>query len=526
MSAWKELVKLALLGTDKARLQENLLPEALRHTLSQADAADPEAYFYKAAALTYMYEKAGKLPADTPIPSVGQAEEESKPEIPATLRVLMPELLREESRRPELLAFLFEKIAQKGWVLPPEFLVQVLKVATLPPFKRLQTLLREIVGTRGLWLHQFNPAWKYLIQVDPEQIWQEGTNAERRQLLSDLRKTDPNKALEWLKEAMETETNARERKELIRIFQAQPNAAETEFLESLYLQLPQPKEAAKTAQIEIRRLLSEILLSSPHSNLFQDITNQLKVYAVTQKQMLGLRNKITLQIPQKEDKLLNNKLMCDHFGFDNVSPLPGVSDPEFWFCELLRCLHPSAWEQVFQDMSWADILSLLQKTEPIQKKVNLPLVQQLAQALARTRYRKGVLAYTREFGVDESNYFMLNALQADELEKYILNKSQGVIPPYLREVLGQQPEPWSKPFSRFMLKCFTTAVPGGYHNQEFAKILSLCMHFDPVVLDELFEISRMENRDWQQQVIRSQFVMPLIRLLELRQTIQHILDKH
>ncbi|MEI6411151.1 MAG: DUF5691 domain-containing protein [Bacteroidota bacterium] len=526
MSAWKELVKMALLGTDKARLQENLLPEALRPVLSHADPADPEAYFYKAAALTYMYEKAGKLPADTPIPSLGQAEEETKPEIPAALRVLMPELLREESRHPELLAWVFEKIAQKCWVLPPEFLVQVLQLATLAPFKRLRMPLREVVGARGLWLQQFNPAWKYLALTNPEQIWQEGTNAERRQLLSDLRNTDPVQALQWFKEAMETETNARERKELIRIFQAQPNAAETAFLEILYEQLPPPKETGKAAQIEIRRLLSEILLSSPHSTLFQDITRQLKAYAVTQKQMLGLRNKITLQIPQKEDNLLNSKQMCDQFCFDNVSPLPGVSDPEFWFCELLRCLHPSAWEQVFQDMSWADILALLQKTEPIQKKVNLPLLHQLAQALARTRYRKAVQAYTREFGVDESNYFMLNALQADELEKFILNKSQGVIPPYLREVLAQQPEPWSKPFSRFMLKCFTTAVPGGYHNQEFAKILSLCMHFDPVVLDELFEISRMENREWQQQVIRSQLVMPLIRLLELRQTIQHILNKH
>ena len=86
MNTWQQLIKIALLGTDKMPLPESVLPGAVRQRLSSADPSDREAWFFKAAALTYVYEKAGTLPVKTPVPDLPLAPGEQRPVCPETVQ--------------------------------------------------------------------------------------------------------------------------------------------------------------------------------------------------------------------------------------------------------------------------------------------------------------------------------------------------------------------------------------------------------------------------------------------------------
>ena len=70
--AWNELVKMALLGTEKLPLQTAVLPTKIREIVEKSPENDRETAFLKAAALTWLYEKAGQKPDHTPLPDIAR----------------------------------------------------------------------------------------------------------------------------------------------------------------------------------------------------------------------------------------------------------------------------------------------------------------------------------------------------------------------------------------------------------------------------------------------------------------------
>ena len=80
--AWNELVKMALLGTEKLPLQTAVLPHKIREILEKSPENDREAAFLKASALTWLYEKAGQKPDQTPLPNIALANIETSPIAP------------------------------------------------------------------------------------------------------------------------------------------------------------------------------------------------------------------------------------------------------------------------------------------------------------------------------------------------------------------------------------------------------------------------------------------------------------
>jgi hypothetical protein len=504
-----------MLGTERSPLQPDLLPEPVRARLDPSTAPDPESLFYRAAALTYLFEKAGSLPGKMPLPDFGVALPETNPYCSQVSVNLLKKLLEEPNRREDLLELFFGRVAAQGQVIPPELLTDVLHLGNLPGFAGLAASIRQVTGERGSWMVQFNPAWQYLTPPDSEETWTQGSNAARRQMLQSLRLRDPEAAYALIRDAWTSETNARERKELLKILQINLRGSETDFLESIYAAWPEKTDKSKPVQAETRALLVEMLLSSPDSALFSEISSGLKGYVNEQKTMLGLRSKRVLSIPDKPDGLLNPTVMSERLGFDASSPLPGVSDTAFWFCELVRTLHPTAWERVVHPQ-WPDILSVFEETA--RKTSKWPLLQHLTHALARTGYREGIRVYTDGHAVDESNYLMLNSLSESELERYVLRQPDPDLPGYLREILQREGWQWSKNLSKEVLKRLMDN-PAGYQFPEFVKILGIGVHLDPGILPDLQALAAEDPRDWQQKVVRNQLIRPLLNIVKFKQRI-------
>lgn len=519
MIAWNELVKRALLGTEKLALQEDLLPGPVRAMLGETGGGDREARFYKAAALTFAYEKAGRLPKKSDLPALPPAAEEKQDFCPPGYVAVLKKLLQEENPRSELLELCFDRIAAGGFVLPYDVLVRVLNMGTQAVYKNLREKIRFIQGQRGRWMQQLNPAWQYGVPPGTNNVWEDGTAADRRRYLLELRINEPEKAFGLLRQTWPVESG-RERKELLKILQIVPRPEETAFVEEVFALLTANKDGNKMISLEIKKICVEILLMQPGSALYKTVVDGLQKYIGAQKIMMGLRSKKTLSLPGKEDGFFCADLMSRQLGFEDVSTLPGVPEPAFWFCELLRSLHPVAWEGLI-GTDWEEIFALFGEAETAQKKVKLPLLQHLSHALARSRYRNAILAYLKQFPADDSNYFMLQVLNRAELEAYALRHTgDGQVPVFLRDLLRQPGWIWSKTLSRALLKSFTGDNPGGFHYHEFGKILPLGMHFDLSLIDDLYHKANQENRDWQKQVLRNQLIIPLLRIMEKRREIE------
>jgi hypothetical protein len=104
MNNWDKLIKTALLGTEKSEFDLKSLPDAIREYTDNSPEKDPEARFYTAASLVYLYEKAGQLPENTPIPLLDLAPDETDVVCPPAVEQLLVTLLLEQNRQVNRLA--------------------------------------------------------------------------------------------------------------------------------------------------------------------------------------------------------------------------------------------------------------------------------------------------------------------------------------------------------------------------------------------------------------------------------------
>lgn len=506
MNSWQYLVHTALLGTEKRTLEQAQLRPSVAALLKKFSESDPESRFLNLATLAYVYERAGKLPLHSTADPV-IADEDVSDDCASSLEEIFQTLLDSKPPNPEIWAYLLQKLAKDQTVIPIQFLTPVFQLATQNAFKSLQPLIPMVSGSRGKWLGQQHKAWTFASPKDPLASWETETNENRRKILMNLRAKDSKQALVLLKQAFDSERNARERKALIGTLQIPLAPEEVRFLEIVFDQLDPNAAAEKSASTSLRNFIMERLLSSPESAVFNHTVANLGKYFQL-KRIIGLKGKWSLHVPDAPDDFLQDGHMQKFMGFDPTLSNEGMLKTKFWFSELVRNLHPMAWEQLLPELNWREIFQIFEESTWYLPK--------LAYALARTRYRKAVLAYTQEYVVDASNYFMLHALSNLELEKYVMHKSQGILSEYLIELLKRPDWVWSRPFSRFVLQCLLAPRSNGYHYSEIPRMLSLHPHFDPEVLPELESAFLSPSRDFQVQLLQQQVLAPMHRLILLR----------
>ncbi len=525
MNAWQELVKMALLGTEKMPLQTAILPQNIQNILEKADKTDKEAYFLKAAALTLTYWKAGHIPDKTPLPDIAAAPDETQLFCPPQYIELLERLLSEGANKfTGLYVLLFEKIKQHDFVLPHAQLFNVLSLLEIPVFKSKKALINDIVGVRGQWVQQFNTKWQSAKTADNDTIWAEGTSAERRVMLSELRNNDPNQAFLLIKETWENE-NARERKEYMKILYQNPQPEEWSFVQTIYDNLLDAKSTAKAVNQEIKSLAAGFLLNNPLSDLHKSTLENLKKYVSTKTKFLGFQSKTVLELPIEEDDFLNKEVMKTAYA---ITDTPSTNEyfTEYWFCILLQNLHPSVWETLLDTDDWQKIFDILEEadkrfTSGRKKQLRYTFLQNLAIAFARTQYKKGILVYLEKHHINSSNESLLNVLTHEELEKYCLKKMDMGEYSSGRNALLRDNWRWSSNLSHFILRGTIKDLQVIHHNSQF--ILNAAIHFDDSILPELYELLKIEQKEWNGQYLQSHLAKPLIQFLELRKEIENLI---
>ncbi|HKV85714.1 MAG TPA: DUF5691 domain-containing protein [Ktedonobacterales bacterium] len=191
------------------------------------------AYLLRAGAAA-VCQAAGYMPT-----RVDQASEsvsdEPLPRCNSTVELLIESLLGDH--RTALLIEALDLLRRSGQALSPILLPPALD--TRAP--ELRAAISPVLGARGRWLSQFNPAWKWAAQTladtsralpaDAETLWQEGAAGQRVELLGRLRAFDPNRAREWLMETWKRE-KADTRADLLKTFATGLSLADEPLLES------------------------------------------------------------------------------------------------------------------------------------------------------------------------------------------------------------------------------------------------------------------------------------------------------
>jgi hypothetical protein len=198
MATTDRITNAALIGSARAPIDEALPSATPEGTLigSLAD-VNPEQRLLLAAGVRAVYRLAGYTPERLDAP-MEPAHTETKMVCPANVADLIHQLL--VARAGDLLQEALQRMIATGLVLPPETLPLALGSATVAQ----RPLMAQVAGERGAWLGGFNSAWSWVreslahsldeMPADADTIWQEGTSADRLQVLTHWRETDPAKA--------------------------------------------------------------------------------------------------------------------------------------------------------------------------------------------------------------------------------------------------------------------------------------------------------------------------------------------
>ncbi len=227
-----ELVRDALVGTARQ-------PEARASTAAPLDALitglgeeTAERRLLLAAGAWAVYRQAGRAASQAPQPPA-PAPAESVPVCSPGAAHLIAAMLT--GIQPELLSEALARLARAGGRLPPHLLPAALSIRA-----NTRPAVLPVLGERGRWLAQLNPAWHWARQVpldaeglpeNAEAIWQEGTPAQRLEVLGRLRHHDPAQARSW-QEAVWRNEKADYRAQLIQTLETGLSPADEPFLEA------------------------------------------------------------------------------------------------------------------------------------------------------------------------------------------------------------------------------------------------------------------------------------------------------
>ncbi|MEM1122497.1 MAG: DUF5691 domain-containing protein, partial [Bacteroidota bacterium] len=256
---WEELVKLALLGTDRSTLSPDVKAQLQAYGID-TDKEITEVVL-ESAALQAPLQKAGFQPIKWEGEDLAKSSEEElancSPKSANHLNLIL------NGRYPFALTEFVQTIADHRKYLPHELLPELLDKCIKD--ETLWEKLRPIIGSRGNWLIQLNPTWQPLAMTVSEEKWELGTKEERVAMLKMLRQQAPTEGLQLLLSTW-AEDGLSEKVALLKCLAVSLSDMDEVFLE----------ECLDFPRKEIRDNAAKLLGQLPNSQLQQRIFAYLK----------------------------------------------------------------------------------------------------------------------------------------------------------------------------------------------------------------------------------------------------------
>lgn len=331
---WQEILKTAIVGTERNALGLSARGDALGDVLAKLDANARETSLLSAAAAVALYERAGQLPARDAQPLPAAAEADDTPCCNARAAQHLSLMLGGEYK--EVLSEWLAAIAAAGKRVPEEALPALLALGKTN--EALQEAIGKVIGKRGVWLAQQNPDWDYVVASMDESHWHTGTRNTRLVLLQQLRAADPTRARE-LVAATWNEEKPEDRAAFIATFITGLSLADEPFLEA----------ALDDRRKEVRKAAAELLARLLESALVK------RMIARAEPLISVTKNKIEIALPEIYDKSMQR---------DGIEQKPSIlfsiGEKAWWLCQIVGAIPPSLWGGKFA-VSPQSLLNMIPK---------------------------------------------------------------------------------------------------------------------------------------------------------------------
>jgi hypothetical protein len=326
------IVTAALVGTAQSQQPKIATGTPVDTLTAQLREDSIERALLLSAGARAIYRQAGQLPGIIPaVPA--PAAPETLPTCSPRAASLLAKLLGGEFG--ELLPEALQRMQQVGLRLPYELLPAALDVKGAGE----RAAVVPVIGERGRWLSQINPAWAWVanylpISDDPddvETIWQEGAPGQREAVLRRLRACDPAQAREWLTASWKQE-KAETRALFLKAFEVNLSNDDEPFLE----------KALDDRSTEVRAAASLLLASVPTSALSKRMQVRAAAMLFYERGAIHVRPFTELPREWLRDGII-------------LKAPEGTNEIAFRFGQVLSLVPPLHWEERF-GMTASDLL--------------------------------------------------------------------------------------------------------------------------------------------------------------------------
>lgn len=476
MELWNTIVQTAMLGTAKKPVPVTGLDAAGSSVLANAT-LDREEQFLQLASLAFNYRQAGVQPLLKEGVGITPAPAEEKPYCSAAAAQALTEVLEEDSIG--LLQLWLQRCVQSQQLLPPVLLPALLQKSVQQ--KTLRPLVEQCMGHRGRWLCGFHKEWLALPALSEEERWQTGTPDMRKQVLQQLRETNPAKALEWLQQTWPQE-NAGTRAVLLKILHTNLSAQDLPWLETLLTE--------KSQKVKDEALL--LLQKLPGSSVIQ------RFWQLAQQVITLSASGISIQLPAQVDDAVYD------LGIDKTVGKNNQADENSIIYQLFSFIPPQYWETFFTQNPegiWR-LLSAKPHTAAV-----LPAI-----GLAAGRFKNA--DWAEVFTADDQRYYpeLLPLLTPRLREAYLLARFSEVGEMAVTYLTEHTQEELSLPLAKAVLG-YTSANPYLYTRIFYNKHIRL---FPVAVAAELASCAPANEYQRNAWNNTSEYIQ---KLLQLKQTI-------
>lgn len=332
MTLREEIKTTAIVGTAQKELDFAAVTGSFGETLAKLDRADREKHLLSTAAVSSLWENAGKvLPIDkTDLPQV--CEPETLAFLTGNLKQIYETLLNSSDK--SLLPEFLELMKQHGKIIPPELLPLTFALVNSHLHSHGRDFRRQIIpvaGHRGKWLARQNPHWRWVsVEESGEELFETGKTDERIFALEYLRNADVTKARELLQKSWKSES-AKDRQRFLEIFDSHLIAADEDFLDEIW-------RSDKSS--EVRRTAADLAARLPNSKLIEEMKHRAAEILLFNKGGFFSKLNIEVNYPNgfdsldKKDVLNDVQLFLDESSLGkkaaNVVKILSFIQPEFW----------------------------------------------------------------------------------------------------------------------------------------------------------------------------------------------------
>jgi len=329
-SLWNELVKTALLGTERVGLPELRVNDGTGGLLSQLSLSHRERTLLTASAILSVHRKCGLLPRSTESPGFASSDPDTAPRCSPNATTYLKRML--EGQFPALLPEFLSVLQESGQRLPEEMLPDALDAARKD--SHLRSLMAGVLGKRGEWLASLNPEWSYVgVKVDAAE-WETASRPSRISVLRELRRNEPAAAIDLLNSTWKKD-GAEDRMAFIGELQTGLHASDEEFLEP----------ALDDRRKEVRKKAAELLVQLPESQFVQRMISRVRPLIAAHSssgsklmRALTRQSKLEITLPDSCDEGMVR---------DGIEPLPpqGTGEKAWWLSQLLASVPIAFWNE-------------------------------------------------------------------------------------------------------------------------------------------------------------------------------------